>query len=52
MVVNFVRVVSLVYVGNYMPSLLEIGHLYVWPVIVIIAGVSTLLLWADRIEIS
>jgi exosortase/archaeosortase family protein len=47
--VNFVRVLSLVWIGNYSPGFLDIGHLYVWPVLVILVGVGTLLLWADRI---
>lgn len=51
MVVNFVRVITLVYVGNYSPGWLEIAHLYVWPVFVIITGVSTLLIWAEKIAI-
>ena len=49
MVINFVRVLTLIYLGNYFPDLLDLGHLYIWPVIVIIVGVGTLLLWADRV---
>jgi len=52
MVVNFVRVLTLVYLGNYFPELLSPGHLYVWPIIVIIMGVGTLLVWADRVASS
>lgn len=47
--VNFVRVLALVYVGSYLPDWLEVSHLYVWPVAVILAGVGTLLFWAERI---
>ncbi len=46
--VNFLRIVSLCYVGAYSVALLEIGHLYVWPVAVIITGLVTLLVWVEH----
>jgi exosortase/archaeosortase family protein len=49
--VNFVRVVSLCYVGTYSATLLRLGHLYVWPTAVIITGLATLLFWAERIVV-
>ncbi|MBW2416359.1 MAG: archaeosortase/exosortase family protein [Deltaproteobacteria bacterium] len=49
MVLNFVRVLSLIWIGNYSPDLLDVGHLYVWPPIVILVGIGTLLLWANRV---
>ena len=52
MVVNFVRVLTLVYLGNYLPEWLSPGHLYVWPIIVIVMGVGTLLVWADQVASS
>ena len=51
MLLNFVRVLTLIYIGNYHGSWLEIGHLYVWPVFVILTGVGTLLYWAERFAI-
>ncbi len=51
MTVNFVRVLTLTYLGSYHGSWLEVGHLYVWPVVVIVAGVGTLLFWAERIAL-
>ncbi len=50
MLVNFTRILSLIYIGSYHPGWLEAAHLYVWPVVVIIAGVATLLLWAERVD--
>jgi exosortase/archaeosortase family protein len=50
MIVNFARILSLIYIGSYHPAWLEAAHLYVWPVIVIIAGVGTLLVWAERVD--
>jgi exosortase/archaeosortase family protein len=48
MAINFVRVVSLYWVGTFSSKALDIGHLYVWPVAVILAGLVTLLFWVDR----
>lgn len=49
MLLNFVRILTLIWLGNYSPGWLDVGHLYVWPPIVILVGVGTLLLWADRV---
>jgi exosortase/archaeosortase family protein len=49
MALNFVRILTLIWLGNRAPDWLEFGHLYVWPPIVILVGVGTLLFWADRI---
>ncbi len=49
MLLNFVRILTLIWLGNYSPDWLDVGHLYVWPPIVILVGVGTLLLWADRV---
>lgn len=51
MLLNFVRVLTLIYIGNYHGGWLEVGHLYVWPVFVILTGVGTLLYWAERFAI-
>jgi hypothetical protein len=47
-VVNFLRVVSLCYVGTYSATALHMGHLYVWPVVVIVVALVTLLVWVER----
>lgn len=49
MVLNFVRILTLIWLGSRSAAWLEIGHLYVWPPIVILVGVGTLLLWADHV---
>ncbi len=51
MLLNFVRVLSLVYIGNYHGPWLDVGHLYIWPVVVILTGVGTLLYWAERLAV-
>ena len=48
---NFVRIISLCYVGTYSSAALQVGHLYVWPVVVIVAGLLTLLVWVERIAV-
>ena len=52
MATNFVRLLTLVYLGNFHGEWLDVAHLYVWPVIVILLGVGTLLLWADRYALA
>ena len=47
-VVNFLRVVSLCYVGTYSATALRMGHLYVWPVVVIVIALLTFLVWVER----
>ena len=49
MLLNFVRILSLIWLGNYSSDWLDVGHLYIWPPIIILVGVGTLLLWADRV---
>ena len=46
--VNFVRLLSLCLLGAYSPSWLDVGHLYVWPTVIMLVGVATLLLWIER----
>ncbi len=48
-VVNFLRVVSLCYVGTYSATALRMGHLYVWPVVVIVVALLTFLVWVERL---
>ena len=48
-ILNFLRVVSLCYLGTYSATLLTIGHLYVWPVTVIVTGLAMLLFWAEHV---
>jgi exosortase H (IPTLxxWG-CTERM-specific) len=47
-VVNQVRIVSLFYVGVFLPRYFNEAHVLVWQSIVILSGVSLWLLWAHR----
>ena len=46
--INLVRIVSLFYIGIYMPSLFNESHIFIWQTIVILFGVTLWLLWARR----
>ena len=45
-VLNWIRILSLVYAGERSRKALDYGHLYVWPVIVLWATVALWLSWA------
>ncbi len=47
-VINFARVVSLCYLGTYSATALQVGHLYVWPAVVIVVALLTFLVWVER----
>jgi len=45
--INLVRIVSLFYVGVFLPSLFNESHIFVWQSVVIISGVALWVLWAN-----
>jgi len=47
-VVNQVRIVSLFYVGVFLPRFFNEAHILVWQSVVILSGVCLWLLWAHR----
>lgn len=44
-VVNVVRICSLYFVGVYAPSIFEVAHIDVWPVIIMLAAVGEFVGW-------
>lgn len=46
--VNLVRIISLFYIGIYLPDLFNSSHIFIWQSIVILFGVGLWMLWADR----
>jgi exosortase/archaeosortase family protein len=48
MPLNFFRVLSLAYWVEASPAWFEISHAYVWPALVLIAALATLLGWMQR----
>ena len=45
---NFVRIVSLYFVGSHEPSIFQTAHETVWPVILIAITLATWVFWAQR----
>jgi exosortase H (IPTLxxWG-CTERM-specific) len=46
--VNLVRIVSLFYIGVYLPRFFSQAHVFVWQTLVILAGVALWVVWAQR----
>lgn len=46
--INQVRIVSLFYIGIFLPSFFNDAHIVVWQSIVIVAGVALWVAWAGR----
>ena len=46
--INLVRIVSLFYIGIFLPRFFNESHIFVWQSIVILAGVSLWIVWAHR----
>ena len=46
--INLVRIVSLFYIGVYLPELFSQAHIFVWQSLVIVAGVALWIVWAQR----
>jgi exosortase H (IPTLxxWG-CTERM-specific) len=50
--VNLVRIVSLFYIGVYLPEHFNDAHIFIWQSIVILAGVSLWIAWARRFAVT
>lgn len=47
-VINLVRIVSLFYIGVFLPKYFNQSHIFVWQSIVILSGVALWIAWAHR----
>ena len=47
--VNVIRLVTLFYIGTYLPGLLDVAHLVVWQSLVIVFALILWLLWVEKI---
>jgi exosortase H (IPTLxxWG-CTERM-specific) len=47
--INLVRIVSLFYIGIYLPQLFNESHIFIWQSLVILFGVALWIVWAQRI---
>lgn len=45
-IINLVRIVSLFYIGIYLPKLFNSSHIFIWQSVVILAGVTLWITWA------
>lgn len=45
--INLIRIVSLFYIGIYLPKFFNQSHIFIWQSLVILAGVSLWVLWAN-----
>ena len=44
--INLVRIISLFYIGVYLPDLFNSAHIFIWQSLVILAGVTLWIVWA------
>ncbi|MCP4902849.1 MAG: exosortase H [bacterium] len=51
-IINLVRIVSLFFIGIYLPQYFSQSHVFIWQSIVIVAGVALWVLWAHNYGIS
>jgi exosortase H (IPTLxxWG-CTERM-specific) len=47
-IINLIRIVSLFYIGVYLPKFFNESHIFVWQSIVILSGVALWVAWAHR----
>ena len=45
-VINLIRIVSLFYIGIYLPQFFNQSHIFIWQSLVILAGVTLWIIWA------
>jgi len=48
-IINLIRIVSLFYIGIYLPGLFNDAHVFVWQSLVILAGVTLWVIWAHGV---
>jgi exosortase H (IPTLxxWG-CTERM-specific) len=50
--INLVRIVSLFYVGVFLPQYFSEAHIFIWQSLVILFGISLWIIWAHRFSPS
>ena len=45
-IINLIRIISLFYIGIYLPKLFNSSHIFIWQSLVILAGVTLWIIWA------
>ena len=46
LVINLIRIISLWYIGIYLPQFFSQSHIFIWQSLVILAGVTLWIIWA------
>ena len=47
-VINLIRIISLFYIGIFLPQFFNQSHVFIWQSLVILAGVTLWIVWAHR----
>ena len=47
-ILNLIRILSLFYIGIYLPNYFNNAHIYIWQSLIILAGVALWVVWAHR----
>ncbi len=50
--INFIRIISLFYIGIYFPDLFNDAHIFIWQSLVILAGVALWITWAQHFALA
>ena len=50
-IINMVRIVSLFYIGIFLPDLFNDAHIFIWQSLVILTGVALWVVWANRVAL-
>jgi exosortase H (IPTLxxWG-CTERM-specific) len=50
-IINLIRILSLFYIGIYLPQFFNQSHIFIWQSLVILAGVTLWIIWAHRFAI-
>jgi exosortase H (IPTLxxWG-CTERM-specific) len=51
-VINLFRIISLFYIGIYLPQFFSQSHIFIWQSLVILAGVTLWIVWAHKFAVS
>ena len=50
-ILNLIRILSLFYIGIYLPNYFNNAHIYIWQSLIIIAGVALWVVWVHKFTV-
>jgi len=50
-ILNLIRILSLFYIGIYLPNYFNNAHIYIWQSLIIVAGVALWVVWAHKFTV-